>query len=274
MMEIMNDSIVPDATEKLATGWEPETPVDDTVVRQAVHVHASWPATVAKSIGRPWAWTGDWAGGFIADRGALSNPMVLLRPPTDVGTLLREISELVPPDSPYFLLNPWQAPDLTQYGLVLLGYPPLMVRSPSAHDVRMREGVEVLEVHDASELAVAERVLVEGYPMPDLEPLSPGDLLGPSILSPTTRVWLAHVDGTPAAVAAAHLHAGATLVEYVATVSSARGRGAASAVTWAATMADPARPAMLMASDDGRPVYEAMGFIAIQRWAAWLRPAA
>lgn len=149
-----------------------------------------------------------------------------------------------------------------------------MVRFPSVHDVHLRDGVEVHEVHDPSELAVAERVLVEGYPMPDLEPLSPGDLLGPSILSPTTRVWLARVDGAPAAVAAAHLHAGATLVEYVATVSSARGRGAASAVTWAATMADPSQPAMLMASDDGRPVYEAMGFVAIQRWSAWLRPAA
>jgi hypothetical protein len=274
MMEVMNDSIVPDATEHLATGWESETPVDDTVVRQAVHVHASWPTTVAKAIGRPWARTGDWAGGFIADRGALSNPMVLLRPPAEVGAVLREVAELVPPDAPYFLLNPWQAPDLTPYGLVLLGYPPLMVRFPSAYDVRTREGVEVLEVHDASELAVAERVLVEGYPMPDIEPLSPGDLLGPSILSPATRVWLARVDGAPAAVAAAHLHAGATLVEYVATVSSARGRGAGSAVTWAAAMADPARPAMLMASDDGRPVYEAMGFVAIQRWAAWLRPAA
>jgi hypothetical protein len=45
-------------------------------------------------------------------------------------------------------------------------------------------------------------------------------------------------------------------------------------VTWAATLADPARPAMLVASDDGRPVYEAMGYVAIERWAAWLRPGA
>jgi hypothetical protein len=231
------------------------------------------PTTVAKAIGRPWRRTDDWAGGFIADRGALSNPIVLLRPPTDLGKVLREVAELVPPDAPYLLLNPWQTADLTPYGLVLLGYPPLMVRLPSAHDVPTREGVEVLEVRDPGELAVAERVLVEGYPMPDLEPLSPGDLLGPPILDAATRVWLARVDGAPAAVAAAHLHAGATLVEYVATVSAARGRGAGSAVTWAATMADPALPAMLMASDDGRPVYEAMGFVALERWAAWLRPA-
>src|SRR5512144_2064725 len=139
----MTDSIVPDASEHLATGWEPGTAVDDTLVRQAVHVHASWSTTAANAIRRPWQWTDDWAGGFIADRGALSNAIVLLRPPADVGTLLGEVAELVPSGSPYLLLSPWQAPELTQYGLVLLGHPPLMVRFPSARDVPAREGVEV-----------------------------------------------------------------------------------------------------------------------------------
>lgn len=269
----MSESVVPAADEHLASGWEPETAVDDTLVRRAVNLHASWPTTLAKAIGRPWRWSDDWAGGFVADRGALSNAIVLLRPPADLDRLLGEVAGLVPPGSPYLLLSPWQAPDLAPHGLVLLGYPPLMVRFPAAFEVPARTGVEVHEVHDAHELAVAERVLVQGYPMPELEPLSPGDLLGPSILSPATRVWLARVDGTPAAVAAAHLHAGVTLVEYVATLPAARGRGAGSAVTWAATLVDPARPAMLIASDDGRPVYEAMGFVAVERWAAWLRPA-
>ena len=188
--------------------------------------------------------------------------------------MVGEVAELVPTGSPYFLVSPWQSVDLAPHGLVLLGYPPLMVRFPYAHEIPRPEGVEVVEVHDPRELAVAERVLVDGYPMPDLEHLRPGDLLGPTILSPETRVWIARVDGTPAAVAAAHLHAGVTLVEYVATLPAARGRGAGSAVTWAATLADPARPAMLIASDDGRPVYEAMGYVAIERWTAWLRPAA
>jgi hypothetical protein len=156
---------------------------------------------------------------------------------------------------------------------VRLGYPPLMIRLPAPHEVPSRDGVEVVEVKDAAELAVAERVLVDGYPMPDAEPLSPGDVLPASILGAATRVWLAYVDGEPAAVAAAHQHGGSTLVEYVAALSVARGRGAGSAVTWAATLADPAQPAMLIASDDGRPVYEAMGYIAVERWAAWLRPA-
>lgn len=273
----MTDSIVPDADDHLSTGWEPDTAVDDTLVRQAVHLHGSWPTTIAKAIGRPWRWTDDWAGAFLADRGALSNTIVLLRPPRDVAAvvaLVEEVAELVPRGSPYFLVSPWQSVDLAAHGLTLLGHPPLMVRFPAPHERPAPPGVDVVEVQDAAELAVAERVLVEGYPMPDLEPLTAGDLFGPEILGPATRVWLARVDGVPAAVAAAHLHGGVTLVEYVATLPVARGRGAGSAVTWAATLADPSHPALLIASDDGRPVYEAMGYVAVERWTAWLRPGA
>jgi hypothetical protein len=268
----MSDSILPDADEALATGWEPHLPVDDTLVRQAAHLHASWAITVATALGRPCRQTDAWAGAFIADRGEIANPVVLLSPPGDPGALVAEVSEVVPTTSPFFLISPWQAPDFAPYGLIRLGYPPLMVRLPAPREVPTRDGVEVVEVHGPDLLAVAERVLVEGFPLPDAQPLSPGDVLHPSILARATRVWLARVDGEPAAVAAAHLHGGVTLVEYVATLPTARGRGAGAAVTWAATLADPANPAMLIASDDGRPVYEAMGYVAVERWAAWLRP--
>jgi hypothetical protein len=50
------------------------------------------------------------------------------------------------------------------------------------------------------------------------------------------------------------------------------GRGAGAAVTWAATLANADKPALLVASDEGRPVYARMGYRAIERWTAWLRP--
>ena len=126
------------------------------------------------------------------------------------------------------------------------------------------------EVHAAATLAVAERVLIGGYPMPGADP---GNVLRSGLLNGATREWLGYVDGEPASVAAARQAAGATLVEYVATLPAARGRGAGAAVTWAATLADPDRPAVLIASDDGRPAYERMGYVALERWTAWLRPA-
>jgi hypothetical protein len=272
MVTSMSASIIPAEGEHLTTGWEPDLPAGDTLVRRAVLAHASWPVRVAGGAGRPWRSGAQWAGGWIGDRGALTNPVVLLAPLTQPEETLRDIGALFPPPVPYLLISAWPTPDLRPHGLALLGHPPLMVRFPSPRPDVPRMQADVREVTDADELAVAERVLVEGYPMPELEPLKPGDLLGPSLLQPDTRVWLAWVDGQPVAVAAAHQQAGVTLVEYVATLSAARGRGAGAAVIWAATVADPAAPAVLIASDDGRPVYERLGYIAVERWTVWLRP--
>ena len=269
----MSHDIVPEADEHLTDGWEPDAPLDDTLKRKAVLVHASWTVTVGAALGRPHASTDRWAGARIGERGALTNPVVLLRPPRDdIEDVVAEIDEVVSRPAPYFLLSPFPTPDLRPLGLELLGHPPLMVRFPAPRTKPEPAGVELREVRDADGLAVAERVLVEGYPMPELQPLTPGDLLAPGILDGSTRVWVAYVDGAPAAVACAHQHADANLVEYVAALPSARGRGAGAAVTWAATLADPGLPAVLVASDAGRPVYESMGYLALERWTAWLRP--
>ena len=67
--------------------------------------------------------------------------------------------------------------------------------------------------------------------MPDLDPLTPRDLLGRTLLQTATRIWLAWLDGAPVTMAAAHSAAGVTLVEYVASLPAARGRGAGAAVT-------------------------------------------
>ena len=64
----------------------------------------------------------------------------------------------------------------------------------------------------------------------------------------------------------------AVQVEWVATRPGYRGRGIGAALTWAATVARPDTPAVLVATDDGRPVYERLGYLSILRLAMWLRP--
>jgi hypothetical protein len=268
----MSASILPPQDEHLTTGWEPDLPAEDTLLRQAVLVHASWSTAVAAAAGRPWRTGPRWAGGRIGDRGALTNPVILMQPLARPEEVLAEIGTLFPHHVPYLLVSAWPTPDLRPHGLGLVGHPPLMVRFPGPGPDAPPPGIDVREVRNAEELAVAERILVEGYPLPELEPLAPGDLLDPTLLRSTSRIWIARSDGAPAAVAAAHHHAGVTLVEFVATLPAARGRGAGAAATWAATLSDPARPALLIASDDGRPVYERMGYFAVERWTVWLRP--
>ena len=113
---------------------------------------------------------------------------------------------------------------------------------------------------------MAERVLVEGYPMPELLPFTPGQVLARPILDGPTRVWTAYVDEEPAASRRRTCAGDAVLVEYVAALDDARAKGAGAAATWAATLCVPALPAILIASDDGRPLYERMGYVAIERW--------
>ena len=55
-------------------------------------------------------------------------------------------------------------------------------------------------------------------------------------------------------------------------LATARGQGAGAALTWAATTAWPEQGAVLIASDDGQPVYERLGHLRIERWTCWLRP--
>ena len=140
----MTDSIVPSPEERLATGWEPTLPPGDTLVRRAVLVHASWAVSVAEALGRPARRTRRWAGGYIGERGALTNPVVLTRPLRDeaeYAEVLGQVSQLVPAGVPYFLVSPFPTPDLSAHGLVLIGHPPLMVRFPGGEAPPPRAGV-------------------------------------------------------------------------------------------------------------------------------------
>jgi hypothetical protein len=261
--------------EHLTDGWEPDAPADDTLVRSAVLAHAGWATATAAAKGRPWRRTDRWVGAYAGERGALTNMVLLLRPPRgedDLADVVAEVGRLVPEPVPFFLLSPFPTPDLTTLGLARVGHPPLMVRPAAPVPERGSDAVPVREVSDTADLAVAERLLVEAYPMPEAEPLTTGEVLSPALLGGPMRFWLAYADDRPIAVSAAYCDHGVNLVAYVAALPAARGRGAGAAVTWAATLADPARPALLLASDDGRPVYERLGYLAIERWTAWLRP--
>ena len=109
-----------------------------------------------------------------------------------------------------------------------------------------------------------------------IPPGTPYFLLSPWLTPDLTRHGLVLIGHTPLMIrfpAPQPRPDPAVLVEYVAALPAARGKGAGAAVTWAATLADPSLPAVLVASDDGRPAYERMGCLHLERWTAWVRPA-
>ncbi len=91
---------------------------------------------------------------------------------------------------------------------------------------------------------------------------------------PSIRLFVGDVDGVPVATSGARIGHGVNDVEWVSTRAGHRRRGIGAALTWAATLADPQLPAVLIASDDGQGVYEAMGFTRLLRLTMWHRPPA
>jgi GNAT superfamily N-acetyltransferase len=245
----------------------------DTLTNRAAWSMADRVLHHAVSAGRPHRVDDDLVVAWLGDRGMFINHAVVLSPPADWEATLAVVGEVVPSGIPTTLTSPYETPDLTPRGWQLVGHPPLMARLPGAAPVPpVPPELQIHEVVDQPGIEVFERTLIDGFPLADLQPYQWGRFYDERVLGGPTRLWLGFVDGRPVATAAAHVAAGVNCVEMVATLDGHRGRGYGAAVTWAATTADPTLPAVLIASDPGRPVYERLGYLALTRWTMWLRP--
>lgn len=249
-------------TEDLRTGWEDSTPSDDTLTLAGIRAMADRTAGWARAAGGR---TRHEPGLVLADA---ESPCLFLNVATATAPLdlaaARAAVEFFPGDRPFALLSPVPTPDLGLAGLSLMGHPPYLVRPAGGTTPPLPPGVAVREVTDAAGLAVWDRVLATGFPAPE-SPAPTGLLGGPH------RFWLATLDGEPAATALSYVAHGVVNVEAVATLSEHRGRGLGVAVSWAATLADPGLPAVLIASDDGIGIYRRMGYLPLTRWTMWFR---
>lgn len=265
----MGSSLLPPEDEPLATGWEPDLPAADSLVRQAVLAHASWAVDAARRGGRPWYDGDTWAGSVLGDRGPITN-WIVPKQPVDPSLILAGVDRELPSGVPYLFVSAWPTGDLTPYGLGLVGHPPLMLRLPGDLDAPSTD-LEIRRIDSVAGLADAERVLVEGYPLPELQPFSAGTLYSPAFLDGPSAVFVGYDGDEPLATSVGHSAAGLTVVENVAVLPAARGRGAGAAITWAATNQNSAQPAALLASDDGQPVYQRLGYLRLERWTVWVR---
>lgn len=254
-------------TERLETGWLADTPVGDTLTRRFIVADAEWMEAVAKASGTPVLHTDDVVAVDEHSAHMLFNTGVLLRPVTadQAPAVAAEIVGFFTGSGGAFtLFCPWPT-ELP--GLAPAGHPPLMLRLPGGERPAPPPELEITVAGDRAGLEDYERVLVDGFPLEQLQPVRPGVALHPANLHvPGTRFVVGRVDGRPVSVATSIVGCGVNHVEFVATLPEARGRGYGAAVTWEATLAAPELPAMLVASDMGRPVYERMGYVALTRW--------
>jgi hypothetical protein len=259
----------------LLSGWEADAPPADSVLRRFVANWAEAHASPVTAMGGRCLRRSDVAATNLGRPAGFLNNAVMLAPLGDstaatmaaVGDFYAgaDVGEVL-------LFSAWPTPDLRPYGWHLEGHPPVMMRAPGPPVVRRPAAdLRVEEVRDAAGLWAFEQVLVRGYPLqvPDLRP---GSVFDEAVLKDgRTRCWVGWRDAEPVSAASTFVDCGVNNVTLLATVPTNRGRGYGEALMWPATTADPELPALLLSSDDGRPVYERMGYVALFRFTVWHR---
>lgn len=150
---------------------------------------------------------------------------------------------------------------------------PVMTRPPASLAPTSPSQVRVVQVVDLTELAEAERVIVDGFPVPVYQPWVRSQALPPRVLDlPGWRVWLAYRGDRPAAAAYTYDDGFAVGVYWLATLSEHRSHGLARAILTKAIRAHPDRACTLVATEAGRPLYESLGFGTVTTATWYMRP--
>ena len=261
--------------EPLTTGWEPDVPVDDTIVRRYLFHWADYCDAYAHAAGGSTQRTDAWAAADLRRPSGYFNSVTLLCPPgPDFDDHLDEIDSFYRPGRGEVLLwSIWPTPDLRTRGWDLVGHPPLLARPPaSIQPPPPAPDVDVTRVRSSEELAAWERVAIDGYPMPELEDALPGELAHPSLLDdPRFAFWIGRHDGVPVSV-------GTSFVEHgIASFALAVTRPEARRLRhWQRHAVDRLHHApdvwtTGVFSDDSRPGAEGIGFVPISRFTLWSR---
>jgi GNAT superfamily N-acetyltransferase len=163
--------------------------------------------------------------------------------------------------------------DLSGYGLEPRFRMTVMSRDPGPLPGPARtNGLRVATAADAGTLAAAEWILISVFPPPWADDDLRGRIQPVRVLGIAGwRVWLGYRDGVPAG-AAYTFHDGASLGVYqLGTLPEHRGYGVARAMMTAILREYPHDTVTLTATDQGRPLYDGLGFAAVSK-AVWWRP--
>src|SRR5215469_1211565 len=258
-------------TRPLETGWLPDTPIGDSLLRRFVANQADLQDHLVAAVGGRCERTPDAALSDSGVAAAYLNQAVMLRPISDACDAVLDHVASFYAGSAGLLLSPWPTPDLAGRGWQLVGHPMFMVRGPGAEPAGAPPNeVSVRRAASADDLALVERIIIDGYPVPELDGLSANRALGPGLLGSAVRHWIGYLDGAPAATAASHAAHGVVNLCLAATLPAARRRGVWRTLVAARCADAPDLPAVTFTSDYSRPGFLRMGFLPITRFTLWV----
>jgi len=250
----------------LEDGWGHDTPATDSLVRGYVVGFADLLRSIGGALGARVLEDDDVVALDVGVDFFYANGAVLRRPvrDADLPGVLERLHRFYAggPGVGWMLLSAWPIAALER--MFLIGHPPFMLRAPGGVAPPLPDGLVIREARDQADMNDFAHAL-SGYPATGTEVFADARLLGVDGL----RFWIGYLDGEPVACSGAHVTEACIDVEYIATHEAARRRGVGAAMTWAATLADPTKPAILIASDPGQPVYEAMGYLRLMRMTMW-----
>jgi hypothetical protein len=263
----------------LTSGWEPDTPVTDSLLRRFL---VNWTLSIeahgiplgGRSLRRD-----DLAAVDVGRPSVGANVATLLAPlfPQGREEVMAALNDFYgfsadAMTGTVFLFSPWPTPDLCPHGWSLVAHLPLMLRPTGGVLPPPPSGIRIEEVRDAESLRAFEVAMVRGFAMPEVGAHGPGAAFNAGILADERmHLWVGWEDDRVVSAAATFVAAGINNVMLVATVPEARQRGYGAALTWRATLADATLPSLLIATAEGQPVYERMGYLSLFRFTLWAR---
>lgn len=263
----------------LRAGWEPDTPISDTLLRRFLVNWTQGIESYGASLGGQILQRDDLSAVDIGRPSVGGNVATLFAPlfTEDVDEFMAGLNDFygfgnTAKSGAAYLFSAWLTPDLRSYGWTLVDYQPLMYRPAGGEAPPIPPGLRIEEVHDETSLFAFEIAIVRGFPIDELEGATPGVAFSPALLNDARqRMWVGWEADRPVCAASTFVEAGVNDVILVATIPEARRRGYGASLTWQATLADPTLPSLLIATDDGRPVYERIGYTSLFRFSLWSR---
>lgn len=264
-----------DSERPLETGWLPDTPIEDTVLRRFLHNQGAVNAIIARARGGR---TEERHDVLLADANSpvpLYNQAVLTAPVlrADEPVLDAVDAFFAGGDRPLTLLSPWPTPDLTPRGWSLMGHPAFVVRAPGPVPTERPLGVELQRAETAEDYRLADQIMVDGFGFDEARGAPPGSILPYGTSGSGLDVYLGKYDGRPVAVGEVFVWRGVANLCGGATLAATRRRGVWRALVWARVGIAAHLPAVAFTSDMSRPGFVRMGFLPVTRFTLWWRRA-
>lgn len=250
------------ATARRTSGWEPELPVEDTLLRRFVFCHADLMARAAAAAGGEIGSSDEASFADVRSGSALDNSVVLLQPPTVklLDRVMRLATQFFPPERPWSLVSVWPTPDLRWRHLELVGHPPLLLAGSRSAEVSAPPGLVVSEAPSTAGLEWLLPPVTAGLLGARLVVGrgAGGDVLAAAVVAPghgiTEVGWFGTRGHGPDVVAAG-----------TAVLAAAVGTGPEGPVCWLGTQ--------LLTPGPGESVATALGFVPLLRTTVWMRSA-